>query len=472
MTERKKSIHEALAEVFKNGQQMKGQYIEESTQVEETSEDETIDEAILGKGLNIAKNIVGGMRGRSAVGMPQTAATLPGKSAAQIKTAFPQAATSSEKLANKAGQAIGKAPIGLKVGAVGVPAAAGAGIAMRDNTKAEKPAAATSDKPVEKPATPAAAIPKPAEKPAEPVAAPKPAAPAAEKPVSSVQTKGGAFPVFKKGGEASQSFQSAYKAATPGSTFKWKGAGETGPEREYKAAPAPKTSSVPTPPVRPTEPDKKPAESESGGKDKAKKIRESALIDAFLKLQDAKNSNIFEAAKKAKKDWDKDGKIESDKDEVWGSRMRAAKMAGKMQEAVKKESGASSDPDMAAPRPSGEKYKDEIQYKAKSVPTPPPAGAADKARLNAKMREEVEQIDELDRQQGSILNRYISKTNPDYSSPKEVKKRAPGRALALKKKWGDEKYGLPEPKVKAVQREEIEFSETELAHIESILKGK
>jgi hypothetical protein len=34
----------------------------------------------------------------------------------------------------------------------------------------------------------------------------------------------------------------------------------------------------------------------------------------------------------AKKDYDKDGKVESPKDEVWGSRLRAAKMAGKLKE--------------------------------------------------------------------------------------------------------------------------------------------
>jgi hypothetical protein len=72
------------------------------------------------------------------------------------------------------------------------------------------------------------------------------------------------------------------------------------------------------------------------------------------------------------------------------------------------------------------------------------------------VKEEVEQVDELDRQQGSIINRYLSKTNPDYSSPKDVKKRAPGRALALQKKWGDKNYGTSEPKVKAVTREETE----------------
>lgn len=39
-----------------------------------------------------------------------------------------------------------------------------------------------------------------------------------------------------------------------------------------------------------------------------------------------------EAKKLADKDYDKDGKVESPKDEVWGSRFRAAKMAGKMEE--------------------------------------------------------------------------------------------------------------------------------------------
>jgi transcription antitermination factor NusG len=71
---------------------------------------------------------------------------------------------------------------------------------------------------------------------------------------------------------------------------------------------------------------------EDGGKKKGKsKMSESALINAVLGL-DANSSNIFEAAKKAKKDWDGDGKIESEKDEVWGSRFKAAKKAGKLQE--------------------------------------------------------------------------------------------------------------------------------------------
>jgi hypothetical protein len=41
---------------------------------------------------------------------------------------------------------------------------------------------------------------------------------------------------------------------------------------------------------------------------------------------------VGEAKKLADKDYDKDGKVESPKDEVWGSRLRAAKLAGKLKE--------------------------------------------------------------------------------------------------------------------------------------------
>jgi hypothetical protein len=63
--------------------------------------------------------------------------------------------------------------------------------------------------------------------------------------------------------------------------------------------------------------------------------------------------------------------------------------------------------------------------------------------------EEVEQIDELDHKLGGTLSRYINKT-------KDNPKREEGRNLALKKRWGDAKYGTPEPKVKAAVREEAE----------------
>lgn len=82
---------------------------------------------------------------------------------------------------------------------------------------------------------------------------------------------------------------------------------------------------------------------EESGKTKGKnKMYESnnPMIAAFLALQEANPENMFEAMKRAKKDYDKDGKIESEKDEVWGSRFRAARKAGEMKEA------STTDPDL------------------------------------------------------------------------------------------------------------------------------
>ena len=66
-----------------------------------------------------------------------------------------------------------------------------------------------------------------------------------------------------------------------------------------------------------------------------------------------------------------------------------------------------------------------------------------------KVAEEAEELEELDHKLGGTLSRYINKT-------KDNPKREEGRNLALKKRWGDAKYGTPEPKVKAAVREEAE----------------
>jgi len=84
-----------------------------------------------------------------------------------------------------------------------------------------------------------------------------------------------------------------------------------------------------------TEPQSTAFAGESSPKKEKKKMSESTLINAFLKLQATEHSNIFEAAKKAKKDWDGDGKVESGKDEYLGSKIAAAKKAGKMEEELK-----------------------------------------------------------------------------------------------------------------------------------------
>ena len=64
----------------------------------------------------------------------------------------------------------------------------------------------------------------------------------------------------------------------------------------------------------------------SGGGEKGKRI-----AGAVLNKLRGKNESV-EEAKKANKDYDQDGKIESGKDEYLGSRIRAAKKSGKMKE--------------------------------------------------------------------------------------------------------------------------------------------
>jgi len=113
-------------------------------------------------------------------------------------------------------------------------------------------------------------------------------------------------------------------------------------------------------------------EEESGGRPKGKKKMSESMIDSFLKLQATGASNMFEAAKKAKKDWDKDGKIESEKDEVWGSRFAAAKKAGKMEEGVDTspiKKSTTSDPDFAAPSADPDAPKSPITFKANTATT-------------------------------------------------------------------------------------------------------
>jgi hypothetical protein len=84
-------------------------------------------------------------------------------------------------------------------------------------------------------------------------------------------------------------------------------------EAEEKRAPAKKSERTATLP--------------SGAKVKATKVQgwQSQRADKEAK----KDSGLGEASKKAKKDYDGDGKIETNKDEVWGSRAKAAAKAGK-----------------------------------------------------------------------------------------------------------------------------------------------
>lgn len=146
----------------------------------------------------------------------------------------------------------------------------------------------------------------------------------------------------------------------------------------------------------------KPEEKESGPK---KKMSES-LINSFLKLQTSggnmfaeakklkgnqdkldKNQNgkldsqdfkmlrgeKMEEGKKADKDYDGDGKVESGKDEYLGSKIAAAKKAGKMEEAASQldpdnkaiKPSKTTDPDFAAPSANPDAPKSPIQFTPK-----------------------------------------------------------------------------------------------------------
>ena len=90
---------------------------------------------------------------------------------------------------------------------------------------------------------------------------------------------------------------------------------------------------------------------------------------------------------------------------------------------------------------------------AKGIPSGKIRSTAKKLFGKADLAEKEEmEINELDR--GGIISRYIRKAGPGGSE--SFPKRKKGVDLALLKKWGDTGYGLPEPKVKAVQREEVE----------------
>lgn len=104
--------------------------------------DEGIWDSIMKGAVNVGKNFAGGLGGRTAVGLPQTALTMPGKSAAQIANAFPQAATKTAKFANKTGSAIAKNPVktGLAATAAGLGAGYLGGSSGQDSTAPTAPA--------------------------------------------------------------------------------------------------------------------------------------------------------------------------------------------------------------------------------------------------------------------------------------------------------------------------------------------
>ncbi len=160
-------------------------------------------------------------------------------------------------------------------------------------------------------------------------------------------------------------------------------------------------------------------ETESG---KKKKMSEDTnpLISAFLDLQSKNPANMFEAAKKAKKDYDKDGKVESPKDEVWGSRFRAAKMAGKMEEGM-------IDPKDPSVQGSGDVTSTPAKKTSMPKPTAPKTdssvqGSGD-VTMNgkpARVKEEVEEVTfsqaEIDHINSFFLEASVAPNRPEVAT--------------------------------------------------------
>lgn len=216
-------------------------------------------------------------------------------------------------------------------------------------------------------------------------------------------------------------------------------------------------------------------ESESGPnkKEKDKKMSESTLINAFLKLQETEHSNIFEAAKKAKKDWDGDGKVESGKAEYLGSKIAAAKKAGKMKEeieqveeermskgrkdALARKTSFTADPPRRLEKPEPNETKSE---KIKAY-------RADRDK-HGEMEEEVEQINEIgDTKSGQKLINMVHKRASDRLG-KAVADKDPKNARKYQEVGQQAWDRMPSNKYD----EEVQFSEEELAHFEAVIARK
>lgn len=78
----------------------------------------------------------------------------------------------------------------------------------------------------------------------------------------------------------------------------------------------------------------------AAGKD-MKKSAEKGDKSAVSKRLKGLSSSLKEEDKQAKKDYDNDGEVESEKDEVWGSRMKAAKKSDKKVDEAKPSAGMS-----------------------------------------------------------------------------------------------------------------------------------
>ena len=216
-------------------------------------------------------------------------------------------------------------------------------------------------------------------------------------------------------------------------------------------------------------------------------VRENlAAYDARIEevYRGMQSGNLTEGKKLADKDYDKDGKIESPKDEVWGSRFRAAKKAGKMEEKKTWEEGITIEPrdrvDYSAPDRAAvtQDSKPVVSPTAPQVNTSGPS-AADKAGLAAKIGAMKEaKLNEVSKE---LVKRYQKKSEKSLDKAetlRTVKKRHTGLNLAHSKLTGA-KYDTAPPSgnhknIKVMAKEEtIEeaVSRKHFQQVADLIKG-
>lgn len=167
-------------------------------------------------------------------------------------------------------------------------------------------------------------------------------------------------------------------------------------------------------------------------KEKKKEHEEKTGMEHIKKMGGFPGQSLKRTARsltkeeKADKDYDRDGKIESEKDEVWGSRLRAAKKAGKMEEG-------------AVDAGSYEGSKSVTKSAPKEDPSTPKSypGAASSAPTAARLSnakaavspiKEDEQLDEVSKK--AAISAYRQKEGEERDTSK--------LHGLIKRKWGKE----------------------------------
>ncbi len=175
-----------------------------------------------------------------------------------------------------------------------------------------------------------------------------------------------------------------------------------------------------------------------------------SLVDkTTLSVADAVRKIMEASAKKADKDYDKDGKIESPKDEVWGSRLRAAKMAGKLKEEEELDEAFPTVADAAKRMKDAESSK----FEKKKTATGTIYSRKYKSEPDTDMDDEPKK---KGKKKLSEMRKQYAEEVDNETFTKEMKDQK--AKFDGKKKGGD----VAKPSVQAVKQEEVELDERTL----------